>query len=198
MDLVAQLPQLAIHPAIAPAGVLLGHPQHQVADHPLLGGGGAGLPAAVAVVLPGDQPAVPLQQRVGAEERADLPQEGDGNALGSRGQPAFLGVVEDEALVAQLLPEYPVLFPEVADRVLPLPVSTTVDGHHEERPWLPDHGTKHSIATNSSGQRHLGTRGATSVMICRRLTAEGEHAEILPESSSALLSHDLGAVALGT
>jgi hypothetical protein len=66
-DLVAEADQFTADPAMPPAGVLLGHSQHQLTD---LGADRWSSGCGVRVgPVPGDQPAVPAQQRRRRDEQ---------------------------------------------------------------------------------------------------------------------------------
>lgn len=112
-------------------------PQHQVQDHLGLGRLGAGLVAAgAAVVLPSDQPPMPPEQRVGAEDGAQLAQGITAQLHRGGIQAALLGQVQDDSSMAEFLPQNAVLFPEELDYLLLLAVHPPRQRHHEERPWF--------------------------------------------------------------
>ena len=123
-----------------PTGVLAGHAEHQIADHLALGAGSAWASVGSAVVLPGHQHAVPLEQRVRREQTAELAQQIPSELRPRGGQTPFLGSVQDDSLAAEFLPQNAVLLHEVLNSFLLLPVHPAGKGHHDESPWIPKHG----------------------------------------------------------
>jgi hypothetical protein len=98
---------------------MMPNPQHQVQDHLGLGRLGAGLVAAgAAVALPSDQPPMPPEQRVGAEDGAQLAQGITAQLHRGAIHAVLLGQVQDDSSMAKLFPENPVLDPEIAYRIL--------------------------------------------------------------------------------
>ena len=118
------------------------HLEHELADRVGLLGRRPAL--AAAVVLAGDKPPLPSQDRLGREERPDLTQQVLAQLRGRRRQTDFLRLIEDEALGAQLLAEDVVLEAQVLDHLLLLAIHPARDGHEEESPWVEGHGEEDS------------------------------------------------------
>jgi len=132
---IAQSLQLAVDVAVPPRRISRGHLQHQLADGVgLLGDWATLAPPVGPVVLPGDEPAMPAEQRVRGEECADLLQQLPAELCRGLPQTGSLRVVQTDAFLAQLFTKDFVLDPEIADCVLLLPVHPAGDGQHHESP----------------------------------------------------------------
>jgi len=101
-------------------------------------------PAVGAVVLAGHQLAVPRQDGLGREQRAELAQQLPPQLHARRREPTPLGVVQDDPLLAKLLPQDAVFLAQVGDHVLLLPVHPAGNGHNEELPRCEGHAEEDS------------------------------------------------------
>jgi hypothetical protein len=89
-----------LDPGVAPRGILGGHPHNQGRD--LLHDPGTAWPLQLERPLPGDQLAVPPQDRVGRHQGGDLPQEPAPESSAFGGEAAALLVGQPEAAPVQL------------------------------------------------------------------------------------------------
>ena len=109
---VAQALQLTMDVAVAPAWVVRRHLKHQLTD-------GVGLlrhrPTFASpigpVVLAGDEPAMPAEQRLWGEERAEFCQQLPADLDGGLTETGPLRVVQTDAFLAELLPKNGVFRP---------------------------------------------------------------------------------------
>ena len=113
-DVVPQIGECALDSPIAPGAVLIRQAHDQLLNL-LRRPRSSGAPFLAAVVLLRDQTAVPGQQRLGRDDRAQLDQHLPSEPFRLDGQPAALVVSEAQSLVAQLFPQHPILFPKVVD-----------------------------------------------------------------------------------
>ena len=96
---MAEVRQRSLEATVAPAAVLLGHPDRQSPD--LSHDAGAfGAPLRAAIVLGGDQASVPAQDRIGRHDRADLGKQPPSHRLALRREPTTLIVIEPDPLLA--------------------------------------------------------------------------------------------------
>src|SRR5262249_49803748 len=105
-DVVSQIGERPLNSSIAPSAVLLRHAHHQLLNLRRLPRS-SGTPFLAAVVLLRDETAMPAQQRLGCDDRAQLDQYLPSQPFRLGGQPATLVVSETQSLVAQLLPQDP-------------------------------------------------------------------------------------------
>jgi hypothetical protein len=124
---MAQILQRPLDARVAPCGILAGHPHNQGRD--LLHDPGAAWPRRRERPLPGDQLAVPPQDRVRRHEGGDLPQQPAPESAAFGGEAAALLVGQPEAAPVQLPLEDPVLLHQVFDDVLLVAVDPTREGH---------------------------------------------------------------------
>ena len=90
--------------------------------------------------FPGDQPAIPPQQRVRRRNRGDLPEGRAADAERTGGQPAAIVVSQAQPPRPKLSPQEPIFFNEVSDR-LPLPAVQPAGQHAQHH--LERHGVDH-------------------------------------------------------
>jgi hypothetical protein len=126
MALVLQRP---LDPRVAPPGILGGYPHNQGRD--LLHDPGAAWLLRRERPLPGDQLAMPPQDRVGRHESRDLPQEPSPESSAFGGEAAALVVGQPEAAALHLPLEDPVLLDQVFDDLLLVAVDPTREGHEQ-------------------------------------------------------------------
>ena len=88
--------------------------------------------ARAAVVLPGDQPPVPAENRVGCDDAGDLRQNPPAEFLASHRESTALGVGQAKWTWATLLPEDPILLPEIIDHVFLVAVHPARGREYEE------------------------------------------------------------------
>ncbi|HEU4734680.1 MAG TPA: hypothetical protein VFT22_42610 [Kofleriaceae bacterium] len=130
-DLVAEVVQRTDQPRVPPARILRRHPDHEL-FHVDGDCGTPGPAARRAVVLAGDQLAVPAQDRVGRDQDGELtePATPDGPALDGQASPLVIG--EPQAPPAELLAEDAVLLAQEVDDWL-----TSSTYSHERQLHLP-------------------------------------------------------------
>ena len=115
-DVVAEIRERATDARVAPRWILDRHPHHEVShlawrDRP------ASTSVGAAVVLPGNQPPVPAENRVGCDDAGDLRQNPPAEFLASHRESTALGVGQAKWTWATLLPEDPILLPKIIDHV---------------------------------------------------------------------------------
>ena len=130
-DVVAEVRERAAEARVAPPRILDRHPHHELSDlssrrRP------ASTSAGAAVVLLGDQAPGPAKNRVRCGDACDLTQDPASQFLASHGESTALGIGQSKRSTAQLLPEDPILLPEIVDQILLVAVHPTSDGEHEE------------------------------------------------------------------
>jgi hypothetical protein len=82
---------------------------------------------------------MPSQDGVWRNDAADLRQQLATQRLAPDSESAALVVVQPDALITQLLAEYAILFAEIVDHGILLPVYPAGQGHHQQMPGLKDH-----------------------------------------------------------
>jgi len=127
---VADVAERATDAGVAPAWVLLSHPEDEL---PNLGGrlGATGPASLTPVVLPGDEPPVPAKQCVGRHQRADLEETFAADLLGPARETPALSIGQEQAPFAELLSEHPILRLQVLDHVLLAAVHPPGEEHHQ-------------------------------------------------------------------
>ena len=88
--------------------------------------------AGAAVVLPGNQPPVPAENRVRHDDAGDLRQNPPAEFLASHRESTALGVGQAKWTWAKLLPEDPILLPEIIDHVFLVAVHPASGREYEE------------------------------------------------------------------
>ena len=88
--------------------------------------------AGAAVVLPGNQPPVPAENRVRRDDAGDLRQNPPAECLASHRESTALGVGQAKWTWAKLLPEDPILLPEIIDHVFLVAVHPASGREYEE------------------------------------------------------------------
>jgi len=82
-----------------------------------------------ALIFPGDQPAVPGQQRGRCHDGAQLMKHPPAQFLGPDGQGAALVVAKAQSLTSQLLAQHAILFLKIVDDLLLLLVQPASQGN---------------------------------------------------------------------
>src|SRR6516165_4115071 len=119
--LMAQISERSLDSPVAPIAVLSGHADHQLLD--LVCRAWTARAALLAtIVLPGDQPAMPGQERCGCHNRGQIIKHTPAQFLGPDGQASPLVVAKPHSLTSELLPQHAILFLKVVDDVLLLVV----------------------------------------------------------------------------
>ena len=88
--------------------------------------------ASAAVVLPGNQPPVPAENGVRRDDAGDLRQNPPAEFLASHRESTALGVGQAKWTWAKLLPEDPILLPEIIDHVFLVAVHPASGREYEE------------------------------------------------------------------
>ena len=96
--------------------------------------------AAAAGVLPGNQPPVPAENRVRRDDAGDLRQNPPAEYLASHRESTALGVGQAKWTWAKLLPEDPILLPEIIDYIFLVAVHPASGREYEEA-----HSVGHSL-----------------------------------------------------
>ena len=111
--------------------------------------------AGAAVVLPGNQPPVPAENRVRRDDAGDLRQNPPAEFLASHRESTALGVGQAKWTWAKLLPEDPILLPEIIDHVFLVAVHPASGREYEEA-----QSVGHSL-------RLLGEQPLAPTLFCR-------------------------------
>src|SRR5215471_4161080 len=114
---MAQVGQGSLDSPVAPSPILGGHTHHQLLDL-VLPTRTAWDTLLAAIVLLGDQPAVPSHERCRGHNRGQLMQHAPAQLLGPHGQAPALIVVEAQPLASELFAENVVLLLEIVDDIL--------------------------------------------------------------------------------
>ena len=130
-DVVAEIRERATDARVPPRWILDRHPHHEVGRlawryRP------ASTSAGAAVVLPGNQPPVPAENRVRRDDAGDLRQNPPAEFLASHRESTALGVGQAKWTWAKLLPEDPILLPEIIDHVFLVAVHPASGREYEE------------------------------------------------------------------
>ena len=128
-----ELLEFTLNAAVAPALVLLRHPNDEGSDRPSQTGPTD--PRVCVGPLPRDQPTMPSHQRVRGDERRDGVERPPAQALGLRRQATTLVVRQPELPALQLLLEYPIFLDEVGDDILLMPIDPAGHGQEKQLKW---------------------------------------------------------------
>ena len=130
-DVVAEIRERATDARVPPRWILDRHPHHEV-GHLAWRYWPASTSAGAAVVLPGNQPPVPAENRVRRDDADDLRQNPPAEFLASHRESTALGVGQAKWTWAKLLPEDPILLPEIIDHVFLVAVHPASGREYEE------------------------------------------------------------------
>jgi hypothetical protein len=164
-DLVAKLSHLAANARVAPAGVVLGHSDDQLAQrlHQL-----RTADSVLSVgVLRGDQLPMPTQQRVGRHDCRDGGQRRTAENLRLGGEPGPLRIGESQPAFPQLFAQDAVLFAQELDDLGLFAVREAGEQNQQEAQW--QQGIEHGSA-NGSGPSQVRCRWAKQGMGCSAAT----------------------------
>ena len=130
-DLVSEVGERVADPHVAPPGILQGHSGDEFRElawchRP------ASTSASTAVVLPGDQPAEPAENRVGCDNPGHLAQALASEQLAPDCKTTALIIRETQTPAAELLTQNPILFSQLVDQILLLTVQPSGQGEDEE------------------------------------------------------------------
>ena len=130
-DVVAEIRERATDARVPPRWILDRHPHHEV-GHLAWRYRPASTSVGAAVVLPGNQPPVPAENRVGCDDAGDLRQNPPAEFLASHRESTALGVGQAKWTWATLLPEDPILLPKIIDHVFLVAVHPASGREYEE------------------------------------------------------------------
>ena len=130
-DVVAEIRERATDARVPPRWILDRHPHHEV-GHLAWRYRPASTSVGAAVVLPGNQPPVPAENRVRRDDAGDLRQHPPAEFLASHRESTALGVGQAKWTWATLLPEDPILLPERIDHVFLVAVHPASGREYEE------------------------------------------------------------------
>ncbi len=111
-DCVAEVGERAADPRVAPRRILARHPHHEVGNLPWRHRP-TPTSAGAAVVLRGDQFPVPAKNGVRRDDACHLRQDPRSEFLASHRESTALGVGQAKRPMTQLLPQNPILLPEI-------------------------------------------------------------------------------------
>jgi hypothetical protein len=129
-DMVVEVLQRALDPAVAPAWILCRHPHNERRD--LLHEPRTPWAPALECPLLSDQPPVPSQNRVGRHDRCHLLQHPATESLAPRRQPPALGVSQPNSPASQLLLENAILLHQIVDHLLLAAVDPSSQGDEQQ------------------------------------------------------------------
>ena len=130
-DLVAEVRERPADPCVPPLGILDRHPDHE-RGHVASRHRPASPAAGAAVVGLGDQAPVPAKDRLRGGDTSDLRQDLPAEFLASHGESTALGVGQAKRSRAQVLPEDPILLPEIRDHIILVAVHPASERENEE------------------------------------------------------------------
>ena len=133
---VPQIRQRPLNPVIAPGRTLLGDPQHQLNDLRRNRGTSSGFPAIAVVPVPGNEFAMPAENRIRSHDGGQLLKHLPPEDLAFDGQPPPLVVVEQDSVLPELLSENPILRQEVLDGVLLSAIDPAGQDQEQQLPRL--------------------------------------------------------------
>ena len=116
-DLVAEVRERPADPCVPPLGILDRHPDH-ARGHVTSRHRPASTAAGAAVVCLGDQSPVPAENRVRRDDAGDLDPDAPSEFLAAHGESTALGIGPAKRPRAQVLPEDPILLPEIRDQIV--------------------------------------------------------------------------------
>ena len=130
-DVVAEVGERAADPRVAPRRILPRHPYDEFGHRP-----GrhrpSPTPAGTAIVLLGDQPPVPAENRVRRDDACHLTQDPPAEFLASHRESPALGVGQAKRSRTKMLPEDAILLPEIVDAIFLVASYPASQGQHEE------------------------------------------------------------------
>ena len=116
---------------VAPPRILDSHPDHERGDF-----SGRHRPASAtagaAIVFPSDQCPVPAQDRIRGDDARNLRQDPPAEFLAADGESTTLDVGQAKRSRAQVLPEDPILLPEILDEIGLVAVHPASERENEE------------------------------------------------------------------
>ena len=89
-------------------------------------------PTGAAVVRLGDQSPVPAENRVRRDDAGDLHHDAPSEFLAAHGESTALGIGQAKRPRAQVLPEDPILLPEIRDQIVLVAVHPASARENEE------------------------------------------------------------------
>ena len=130
-NLVAEVRERPADPCVPPLGILDRHPDH-ARGHVTSRHRPASTAAGAAVVCLGDQSPVPAENRVRRDDAGDLHQDAPSELLAAHGESTALGIGPAKRPRAQVLPEDPILLPEIRDQIVLVSVHPASKRENEE------------------------------------------------------------------
>ena len=130
-DLVAEVRERSADPCVPPLGMLDRHPDHE-RGHVTSRHRPASTAAGAAVVCLGDQSPVPAENRVRRDDAGDLHHDAPSEFLAAHGESTALGIGPAKRPRAQVLPEDPILLPEIRDQIVLVAVHPASERENED------------------------------------------------------------------
>ena len=130
-DLVAEVRERPADPCVPPLGILDRHPDH-ARGHVTARHRPASTAAGAAVVCLGDHSPVPAENRVRRDDAGDLHHDAPSELLAAHGESTALGIGQAKRPRAQVLPEDPMLLPEIRDQIVLVAVHPASERENEE------------------------------------------------------------------
>ena len=112
-------------------GMLDRHPDHE-RGHVTARHRPASTAAGAAVVCLGDQSPVPAENRVRRDDAGDLHPDAPAEVLAAHGESTALGIGQAKRPRVQVLPEDPMLLPEIRDQIVLVAVHPASERENEE------------------------------------------------------------------
>ncbi len=130
-DVVAEVGECAADPRVAPRRILTRHPYDEFGHRPGCHRPSP-TPAGTAIVLLGDQPPVPAENRVRRDDAGHLTHDPPAECLASHRESPALGVGQAKRSRTKMLPEDAILLPEIVDAIFLVASHPASQGQHEE------------------------------------------------------------------
>jgi len=135
---VAKVRESSLNPIESPRGIITGQPQDKIDDFLPFARPPNGLATLAVVPLPGNQLAMPSQDRIWCEQGGDLAQQFAAEYLSLDSKTPPLIIIEQDSLLPKLLSEYFVLALEICYNLLLFTIDQAGKCYEEYLPRLQD------------------------------------------------------------
>ncbi len=127
---MAEIRKCALHPLVAPRGIVADHPQHQLGDLPRDWRPAGSLPSVGP--LAGNEIAIPGKERVRCHQVGDLLEYFSSERFCSRGQASSIVVGQMQSTTLDLVSENAILFQQIVDDGLLVSIDPAGKNSREE------------------------------------------------------------------
>ncbi len=153
-DLVPEVDERSADSGVAPLRILCSHPHYKI-HYILWRHRSTSTSPSTAIVLLGDQPSVPTQNRVGRDNAGYLCQRPPSESLAAHCESAALGIAQSKRSAAKLLAEDPILFSQVVDLISLVAVQPPGQRKNQE---VDNMGHAQSLSPNAASKHQLSRR----------------------------------------